>query len=85
MEEFWPFINQALVGKNKKQVKNKQLIEYPFKGLSSERRIRIDKKRIGVDLKKLADKTGLKVVEGFPIPEFRENQVVGRHIVVFSK
>jgi tRNA G10 N-methylase Trm11 len=45
----------------------------------------ISKKRVGCNLKELAEKSGLKIVEGFPIPEFRENQVVGRQIVVFSK
>jgi tRNA G10 N-methylase Trm11 len=47
--------------------------------------IRIGKKRIGCDFKILGEKTGLKNVDGFPIPEFRENQVVGRQIVVFEK
>ena len=47
--------------------------------------IRIGKeKRIGADFSKLAAKTGLKLVEDFPIQEFRENQVVGREIVVFE-
>jgi tRNA G10 N-methylase Trm11 len=45
----------------------------------------ISKKRIGCNLKELAEKSGLKLADGFPISEFRENQVVGRQIVVFEK
>ncbi len=48
--------------------------------------IRIGKeKRIGANFEKLTKKTGLKLVKGFPITEFRENQIVGREIVVFEK
>ncbi len=47
--------------------------------------IRIGKKRIGADFKELGYKTGLNLVEGFPIPEFRENQIIGREVVVFEK
>ncbi len=45
----------------------------------------ISKKRIGSDLKNLSERVGLKVVEGFPIPEFREGQIVGRQVVVFER
>jgi tRNA G10 N-methylase Trm11 len=45
----------------------------------------ISKKRIGCNLKELAEKSGLKLVDGFPISEFRENQVVGRQVVVFER
>jgi tRNA G10 N-methylase Trm11 len=47
--------------------------------------IRIGKKRLSANFENLSSKTGLKIVEGFPIPEFRENQIVGREIVVFEK
>lgn len=43
------------------------------------------KDRIGADFKTLEKKTGLKLVKGFPISEFRENQIVGRQIVVFER
>ncbi len=45
----------------------------------------MSKKRIGVDFDKFGEKIGLKVVEGFPIDEFREGQIVGRQIVVFER
>ncbi len=47
--------------------------------------IRIGKKRIGANFENLSSETKLKLVKGFPIPEFRENQIVGREIVVFEK
>jgi tRNA G10 N-methylase Trm11 len=47
--------------------------------------IRVGKRRVGANLETLSFKTGLKLVEGFPIPEFRENQIVGRQVVVFEK
>jgi tRNA G10 N-methylase Trm11 len=47
--------------------------------------IRTIKKRVGCDVKKIALKTGLKVSEGFPLDEFRKDQIVGRQIVVFEK
>lgn len=47
--------------------------------------IRIGKKRVGVDLEVLAKKVGMNLVEGFPIAEFREGQIVGRQVVVFEK
>lgn len=61
----------------KKYVKGKIVFTSPY--------IRFSKKRIGVNLDKLSESIGLKIVEGFPISEFRENQIVGRQIVVFEK
>ena len=43
------------------------------------------KKRIGCDFEKIASRTGLKLAEGFPISEFRKNQIVGREIVVLGR
>lgn len=45
----------------------------------------VGKKRVGCDVAELEEKVGLKVVDGFPVDEFREGQIVGRQIVVFSK
>jgi hypothetical protein len=47
--------------------------------------IRIGKERIGCNFNKMCNYTGLKLKQGFPIPEFRENQIVGREIVVLEK
>jgi tRNA G10 N-methylase Trm11 len=50
--------------------------------------IRIGKKRIGCDIMKILDETGLKLSNvknvKFPIPEFRGNQIVGREIFVLE-
>lgn len=46
--------------------------------------IRIGKKRLGADLEILAEKVDMKISDGFPIPEFRENHIVGRQIVVLE-
>jgi len=46
--------------------------------------IRIGKKRVVCNFNRISSKTGLKMLE-LPIPEFRGNQIVGRHIVVFEK
>jgi len=43
-----------------------------------------NKKRIGCDFEKVTEKTGLRVVEGFPLEEFRKKQIVGRQIVVMK-
>jgi tRNA G10 N-methylase Trm11 len=47
--------------------------------------IRISKKRLGCDIEKILERTNLELVEGFPIQEFRENQIVGREIFVLEK
>lgn len=61
----------------KKFVKGKFVFTAPY--------IRIvSKKRIGCDFENISEKTGLKLLEGFPIPEFREGQIVGRDVVVFE-
>jgi len=60
----------------KNQVKSKFVFTAPF--------IRIGKKRIGCDYERILRETGLKLAGGFPIPEFRENQIVGRHIFVLE-
>ncbi|MGA2130067.1 MAG: DNA methyltransferase [Candidatus Pacearchaeota archaeon] len=39
-------------------------------------------KRIGCDVNKILSNTRLRLVSGFPIAEFRENQAVGREIFV---
>ena len=44
----------------------------------------VDKKRISCNFATLALQSGLKVVKGFPINEFRKNSIVGRSIVVME-
>ena len=61
----------------KKYVENRFVFSSPL--------IRIGKKRIGCDFQRISEKTGLKLISGFPIPEFRENQIVGREIAVMGK
>ncbi len=40
--------------------------------------------RISCNIEKILEKTGLKLVEGFPIQEFREGKTVGRDIFVLE-
>ncbi len=47
--------------------------------------IRIGKKRVGCNFEQISKRISLRLKEGFPIPEFRHNQIVGREIVVFEK
>jgi tRNA G10 N-methylase Trm11 len=47
--------------------------------------IRIMKKRIGCNIDFILDKTGLKLVRGFPIDEYRGNQIVGRRVFVLER
>jgi hypothetical protein len=42
-------------------------------------------KKLTCDFKKIASETGLRIVQGFPIDEFREDSIVGRSIVVLEK
>ena len=60
----------------KDKVKGKFVFTSPF--------IRIGKKRIGCNYNKILKETGLKLSKGFPIPEFRENQIVGREIFILD-
>jgi tRNA G10 N-methylase Trm11 len=46
--------------------------------------INIGKKRLSCDIKNIIDKTHFKLVEGFPIKEFRNSQIVGREIYVLK-
>ncbi len=43
------------------------------------------KKRLGCDIGRIISQTGLELCKGFPIPEFRKNQIVGREIFVLEK
>ncbi|MBU2612231.1 MAG: methyltransferase domain-containing protein [Nanoarchaeota archaeon] len=45
--------------------------------------IRVGKKRVKCDIEKILEKTGLNLI--YEIPEFRENQIVGRMIYVLDK
>lgn len=66
-----------VLGNMKNYVENKFVFTSPL--------IRIGKERKGCDFSKICSYTGLKLKQGFPIPEFRENQIVGREIVVLEK
>ncbi len=46
--------------------------------------IRIGKERVGCNFEKILQKTGLKLKDGFPVPEFREGKIVGREIFVLE-
>ncbi|HLC78557.1 MAG TPA: DNA methyltransferase [Candidatus Nanoarchaeia archaeon] len=46
--------------------------------------IRTMKGRVSCNVERIADETGLRVCEGFPIKDFRESQIVGREIVVYD-
>ena len=46
--------------------------------------IKIEKRRVSCSIDNILNKTGLKLVKGFPIPEFREEQIVGRNIFVLE-
>lgn len=62
----------------KLSIKNKFVFTSPYIKLHN-------KQRIACNLQRIIVSTNLKLVNGFPINEFRENQIVGRQIVVFSK
>jgi len=47
--------------------------------------ISIGKKRLPCNIENILNRTDLKLVEGFPIPEFRESHIVGREIYVLEK
>jgi len=61
----------------KKSVAGKFVFSAPF--------IKVERKRVGCDFLKICEKTGLKMEKNFPIQEFREEQIVGREIVVLEK
>jgi len=42
-------------------------------------------RRKGCEIEKILNETGLKVLEGFPVKEYREGQIVGREIFVLEK
>lgn len=66
-----------VLGNMKNYVENRFVFTSPL--------IRIGKERKGCDFNRICSYTGLKLKQGFPIPEFRENQIVGREIVVLEK
>ena len=47
--------------------------------------IRIMNKRLGCNSERIANEVNLRIVKGFPISEYRENQLVGRQIFVMEK
>lgn len=46
--------------------------------------INIGKKRLSCDIKNILNKTHFNLVEGFPVKEFRNSQIVGREIYVLK-
>tara|TARA_Y100000310_G_scaffold284235_1_gene306891 strand:- start:9690 stop:10808 length:1119 start_codon:yes stop_codon:yes gene_type:complete len=61
----------------KKSVKGRFVFSAPH--------IRIMNKRVGCNSERIANEVGLKVVKGFPINEYRGNQIVGRQIFVMER
>lgn len=61
----------------KKSVSGKFVFTAPF--------IDIGRERAGCDFLRICSKTGLKIEEGFPVEDFREDQIVGREIIVMKK
>ena len=47
--------------------------------------INTGRERIGCNILRISEKTGLKIEDGFPVREFREGQIVGREIVVIKR
>ncbi|MFH1585387.1 MAG: methyltransferase domain-containing protein [archaeon] len=47
--------------------------------------IKTSKGRLGCNFEEVVSKTKLRLAEGFPIQEFRKNQIVGREIVVLEQ
>jgi len=47
--------------------------------------IKTGKGRVSCNIERILERTRLGVAEGFPIPEYRENQIVGRNIFVLEK
>ncbi len=47
--------------------------------------IQTQKKRVPCNFNNIALMTGMKIVKGFPIEEFREKSIIGRSIVVLEK
>lgn len=41
-------------------------------------------KRVGCDIQKILEKTGLKLVEGFPIKDFQDEKIVGREVYILK-
>jgi len=61
----------------KENISGRFVFTAPFIKTASRKGI----KRIGCNSNKILNNTGLRLVEGFPIQEFRENQIVGREIL----
>jgi len=61
----------------KKDVKGRIVFTAPL--------VQTRQKKITCDFKKIASETGLKIVQGFPIDEFRKDSIVGRSILVLEK
>jgi tRNA G10 N-methylase Trm11 len=61
----------------KKSISGKFVFSAPY--------VNVGRERVGCDFLRIAEKTGLKIQEGFPVQEFREEQIIGRQIVVLVK
>ena len=62
----------------KKSVNGRVIFTAPFVKLNKG-------DRIGCSIKNILEDTGLKLVRGFPIADFREEQIVGRQIFVLER
>lgn len=78
MLERYEYIVSRVLGNLRSKIRGRIVITAPYIKMH-------DKKRIGPSLGRIQAKTGLRLHKNFPIPEFRENQIVGRQILVFEK
>jgi len=76
--ERYDYIVSRVLGNLRGRIRGRMVITAPYIKLH-------DKKRIGPSLGRIQAQAGLRLHKNFPIPEFRENQIVGRQILVFEK
>ena len=68
----------SVINNLKKNISGKIVLTSPYMTT-------VEKKRTGCDVARILSKTGLKIVAGFPIEEFRKGQIVGRRILVLER
>jgi hypothetical protein len=67
----------AILKNLKKSVKGRIVFTAPL--------VQTEKRKVACNFNNITLMTGLKIVKGFPIDEFREKSIVGRSIVVMEK
>jgi len=76
MEERFERLMIYVLNNLKRKIKGRIVFTAPL--------INIGKKRLSCNIENILNKTSLKLVEGFPIQEFRASQIVGREIYVLE-